>query len=1064
MFASAHDLNTSCFPTIGFNPEKHKTVYKLGVLANRGVEAAYKSYNSTFSDYLTATAGKRFDPPITFEMQHVSFQTMYDYTASNEIDFAFVNSAAAECISAQYSTQSLATIVGSKLKDGQRYNTSTFGGLVITRADNGNINRIEDLKDKVIGAISISGFGAALMQFYEMEKRGLSYINDPSQIVFTGNQNLIVLGVLEGTLDVGFIRTGQLEKSKDREGVKIDPSLLKIIEARVDEVDGVPFPFPHTTPLYPEWNIASMKDTPEDVSREVQAALLRLAEHGRTGKALETCLLSNATGLCSDVHALDPSARCDTTVEVATAAAQALADGGYSRWRIALSMNKVRNVLQETKFIQNDPELDLWRCNPPSKLYNQITCPDGTNKVSETEFDLTCAQAGLECPDGFECFCRPCIAETSCHRAAYFIAGRCLSIWLLMAAILVPICLIGSIAIYRYMKRKEEESNRLWLVGSNELHFPSPRVVIGHGSFGVVMQAEFRGSKVAVKQAYRKQSNLAGKKSSQSKKGEASQEKAVPTVPESISTPDIELGLSASKGPTETDSSEGIDEEEARVDLSIVQSMQLKCLSTSVGSHSLESSDGTWPTAPKSSSSFKKSFSWTRADFIAEMKTLSQLRHPNIITIMGAVIEKRSVPQLIMEYMEHGSLSEVLQNPTMALESEMILRILQDITQGVRFLHSFEPQMVHGDLTSANILIDSTFRAKVSDFGFSERKPTKATGTPLWMAPELLTGKSLNTTKSDMYAVGIIISEVVSREEPYHDETENVAELLHAIVDRKENKRPRLPIDCPVKLRKLIQFLWHHDPEQRPTASALDHRLKELDAHIFDKCSFSANRVSRSKMIDPTNEVDFLYQAFPRHVADVLRVGGKVEPESHDCVTILFSDIIGFTTIASKFEPIKVSQMLDRLYLKLDTLSQKHDLFKIETIGDAYMCAGNLAKNQSSDHVKRVALFANDAIQAASETLIDEDDPSLGYVHIRVGFHSGPVVSNVVGSLNPRYGVFGDTVNVASRMESNSEDGKVLCTKESALLLMSQKSDLLVRLRGETAVKGRGKMTTYWIG
>jgi class 3 adenylate cyclase len=186
--------------------------------------------------------------------------------------------------------------------------------------------------------------------------------------------------------------------------------------------------------------------------------------------------------------------------------------------------------------------------------------------------------------------------------------------------------------------------------------------------------------------------------------------------------------------------------------------------------------------------------------------------------------------------------------------------------------------------------------------------------------------------------------------------------------------------------------------------------------------------------------------------------------ESHDCVTILFSDIIGFTTIASKVAPIKVSQLLDRLYHRFDTLTRKHDLFKIETIGDAYMCAGNLAKDQSSDHVNRVAMFAMDAIQAASGTLIDEEDPSMGYVHIRVGFHSGPVVSNVVGSLNKRFGVFGDTVNVASRMESNSEEGKVLCTKQSAMLLVSQGSDLLVRLRGEIPIKGRGKMTTIPTG
>lgn len=438
ILASAHGLNTSCFPAIGFNPEKHKTVYRLGVLAFRGAEAAYKSYNSTFSDYLTETAGKRFDPPVTFEMQHVSFQSMYDDTASNEIDFLFVNSAAAECISAQYSTQSLATIVGSKTKNGQQYNTSTFGGLVITRADNDSVNRIEDLKDKVISTASISGFGSGLMQFYEMEKRGLSFINDPSQIVFTGNQNLIVQGVLEGTFDVGFIRTGQIEKSIDRDGIRVDPSLLKIIEARTDEADGVPFPYEHTTPLYPEWNIAATKDTPEDVSREVQAALLAVAEHGRTGRKIEACLVSNATEFCNDIRALDPFARCDTSTEVGMAASQALVDGGYSHWRIALSMNKVRNVLQETNFLQNDPDLNLWRCNPPSNLYNQVSCPDGTKKVSETEFDQTCAQAGRECPDGFECFCRPCIVETTCHRTAYFIAGKCISIWLLVAGKFAP--------------------------------------------------------------------------------------------------------------------------------------------------------------------------------------------------------------------------------------------------------------------------------------------------------------------------------------------------------------------------------------------------------------------------------------------------------------------------------------------------------------------------------------------------------------------------------------------------------------------------------------------------
>jgi len=325
--------------------------------------------------------------------------------------------------------------------------------------------------------------------------------------------------------------------------------------------------------------------------------------------------------------------------------------------------------------------------------------------------------------------------------------------------------------------------------------------------------------------------------------------------------------------------------------------------------------------------------------------------------------------------------------------------------------------------------------------------------------------ESSATAASDIYSFGIILYEVYSRKDPY--EGEKYHDVISMIIDPLVNKKPPIPQACPKPVATIMQDCLKMASELRPTAEELDKELKRLDVASAGPIRISASlskQVKKSHSMDRNHrEIDLFHQLLPKHVADVLCRGGKFEPESKDLVTIFFSDIVGFTNISSTLTPLKISDMLDRLYEQFDGLSQKHDVFKVETIGDAYMAVTNLIKDQAEDQAKRIAQFSIDAIKAANRTLIDIDEPEKGYVNIRVGFHSGPVVANVVGTHNPRYCLFGDTVNTASRMESNSKENRIHCSARAAGLLLMQWPELILEHRGGINIKGKGVMRTFWV-
>ncbi|KAJ1482479.1 nucleotide cyclase [Baffinella frigidus] len=252
---------------------------------------------------------------------------------------------------------------------------------------------------------------------------------------------------------------------------------------------------------------------------------------------------------------------------------------------------------------------------------------------------------------------------------------------------------------------------------------------------------------------------------------------------------------------------------------------------------------------------------------------------------------------------------------------------------------------------------------------------------------------------------------------------------------------------------------WAGDPARRPPFAEIDRRLQALDY----EGARAPNHAEKAKRRREADTQRILSNVFPPHIAKALSQGRRVEPEHHDLVTIFFSDIVGFTDIVSTLSPKKTSDMLDRLYSAFDGLCRELHIFKVETVGDAYMAVTNLVEDQAADHTERIAKFATAASAAAEATLIDMEDPKSGTVRLRIGFHSGPVVANVIGSMNQRFCLFGDTVNTASRMETTSAPGRIHCSRRAATLLAQQSPAISLFARGSIVVKGKGEMETFWV-
>lgn len=204
---------------------------------------------------------------------------------------------------------------------------------------------------------------------------------------------------------------------------------------------------------------------------------------------------------------------------------------------------------------------------------------------------------------------------------------------------------------------------------------------------------------------------------------------------------------------------------------------------------------------------------------------------------------------------------------------------------------------------------------------------------------------------------------------------------------------------------------------------------------------------------------NLLLNILPPKIAAELTEKGSVEPRHHPSTTILFTDFVDFTTSAAELSPRELVDDLDMYFSEFDSIAARHGLEKLKTIGDSYMCAGGLIQGRK-DHPVRSCLAALEMRRFVVQSNRRWSTIGQKPWHLRIGLHTGSVMSGVVGRKKFTYDVWGDAVNIASRMESTDEADQVNIS-ESTFQNVRPYFDCTPR--GSLDVKNRGKMTMYFL-
>eukprot|EP01136_Pigoraptor_vietnamica_P016895 Opistho-1_new@61340 len=481
---------------------------------------------------------------------------------------------------------------------------------------------------------------------------------------------------------------------------------------------------------------------------------------------------------------------------------------------------------------------------------------------------------------------------------------------------------------------------------------------------------------------------------------------------------------------------------------------------------------------------FRRSIS--DGNLVRHIRQLRRFRHQNLVTFFGVCCDGSAPLGIVTEYCHKGSLSSILYSRKITLGQSFYFSFATDIAAGLEYLH--RQGIVHTRFSSMSCLVDNRWIVKLAAFGFDGlfatepqltpkdvviqsnratakrsfslfeefRRKIPSTNTvgptadtyaslcvaaetiePLrWMAPEVLLGKQ-ETFESNSYTFGVILKEMLERREPWnqydmfewHDARAEVAQerVVQTITpeDRVGNEG----------LANIAELCFRR-PERRPSSSDLVALVRKNNPNrsksVIDRMSEMLERYAsnlerlvqertQELSVEKQRTEELLLSILPGKIVQQLKSAPDAYiAERYENVTVFFSDIVSFTDMSRQTKPETVVQMLNDVFSIADMLTSQYEMTKIKTIGDAYMAACGVPE-PVANHAANVAMFAIDFMESARCMTDAIGNP----LRMRCGIHSGPLVAGVVGTRNFAYDLWGDTVNVASRMESNGEPNRV---------------------------------------